>query len=63
MKAIVARFIGEERGQDLVEYALLAAFIGLAGFAAFQWIATGIAGAYSNWDTANQGLWQPHDPL
>ncbi len=63
MKALIARFIGEESGQDLIEYALLSAFIGLAGFAAFQWLATGIASAYSSWDGANQGLWEPDDPL
>ncbi|HUR20818.1 MAG TPA: hypothetical protein VMZ90_08435, partial [Vicinamibacterales bacterium] len=30
MKSVFARFIREEQGQDLIEYAFLAVFIGLA---------------------------------
>ncbi len=33
MKALFKRFVREEQGQDLIEYALLAAFIALAATA------------------------------
>ena len=38
----LCRFTANERGQDLVEYALLTGAIGLAGVAAWQAITTGI---------------------
>jgi Flp pilus assembly pilin Flp len=34
MKALLNRFIREDRGQDLIEYALLAGFISLAAVSA-----------------------------
>jgi pilus assembly protein Flp/PilA len=34
MKALFVRFIREDRGQDLIEYALLAGFISLAAVGA-----------------------------
>lgn len=59
---LLARLIREEISQDLVEYAWLAAFIGLACVVGFQTIQTAIFGAYGNWDTGQQGLWVPPDP-
>ena len=38
--ALVSRFIHEEAGQDLIEYALLAAFISVAAVAAISTIGT-----------------------
>ena len=57
-----SRLTREEISEDLVEYALLAAFIGLACFVGFQTIQDTIFGAYGNWDTGQQGLWVPPDP-
>ena len=57
-----ARLLYEETGQDLVEYALLAAFIGVVGILLWENIRTGIGTAYANWDTGTQDLWQPPDP-
>jgi Flp pilus assembly pilin Flp len=34
MKTLMQRFIREEAGQDIIEYALLAAFISIAAIAA-----------------------------
>ena len=59
---LFARLVREDEGQDLVEYALLGAFIGLACFAGFQTVQNTIFGAYGNWDTGQQGLWVPPDP-
>jgi Flp pilus assembly pilin Flp len=42
MKMLIARFIREEQGQDLIEYAFLAVFIALAVTLGLQAVATGI---------------------
>jgi len=55
-------FVRDERGQDLVEYALLTAMFGLAALAAAPAIRTALAAAYGVWDTNSQNLWQPPDP-
>lgn len=44
MKTLIARFVREESGQDLIEYALLAAIIALGAVIAMQ----GLAGDISN---------------
>ena len=46
----------------MVEYALLAAFIGTVGILAWQSIGVGIGAAYLGWDTGVQGLSSPPDP-
>ena len=56
------RFTADERGQDLIEYALLTGAIGLAGVAAWQAITTGIGTAYTGWDSGVQNIWEPPDP-
>ena len=48
MKALLTRFVTEERGQDLIEYALLAGFISLAAVAAITAISTEVAGIYGD---------------
>lgn len=48
MKAFFTRFIREEQGQDLIEYALLAGFISLVAVAAITTVGTGINGVYNN---------------
>jgi hypothetical protein len=56
-RGLVARFTAEDGAQDLVEYALLAAFIGIAGWAVLMLdgpcgrcaVAMGSAGASVRW--------------
>lgn len=48
MKNLFARFIKEDHGQDLIEYAFLAVFIGLAVTLGLQAVATGINSQMSN---------------
>ena len=48
MKNFVARFIREDQGQDLIEYAFLAVFIGLAVTLGLQAVATGVNTQMSN---------------
>lgn len=53
---LLTRLLIEENGQDLIEYAILAAFIGTVGILAWQSIGTGIFNAYDGWDAGVQGL-------
>ena len=57
------RLIREETAEDLVEYGLLTAFIGLAGVAVFGLIMAGLHSGYTNWDRDTQNLWVMPDPL
>ena len=50
------RFIQDDSGQDLIEYALLSAFIGVSAVVAWTNIPPAIAAAYSNWDSSIQNL-------
>ena len=50
------RFLLDESGQDLIEYALLTAFIGFAGMFVWTNIMATIGTKYSGWDTGVQGL-------
>lgn len=61
--ALVARrFFADRRGQDLVEYALLVAFIGVASLAAAPAIQTGIQQGYAIWNENIQQQWDPPAP-
>jgi Flp pilus assembly pilin Flp len=50
------RFLLDESGQDLIEYALLTAFIGFAGIFVWTNIMATIGTKYSGWDSGVQGL-------
>jgi pilus assembly protein Flp/PilA len=56
MSSLLRTFIVDDRGQDLIEYALLSAFIGLCAVVAWSSIPPGIATAYLSWDTSVQNL-------
>jgi pilus assembly protein Flp/PilA len=55
MKNLFARFIKEEEGQDLIEYALLAGFISLAATAVLVIIGPNLATLYTNVNTQITG--------
>ena len=44
----ISRFIKEDSGQDLIEYALLAGFISLAAVAAITTVGTALNTLYTN---------------
>lgn len=46
----------DDDGQDLVEYALLVAFVGIALIAAFLALQDAIGNAYTGMDATEQGL-------
>jgi Flp pilus assembly pilin Flp len=48
MTRLVARFIHEDEGQDLIEYALLAGFISLVAVVAITNVGKGVNGVYNN---------------
>jgi Flp pilus assembly pilin Flp len=48
MMSLFRQFIGEDRGQDLIEYAFLAIFIGLAVILGLQAVATSVNTEMSN---------------
>jgi pilus assembly protein Flp/PilA len=51
MKNLIARFVRDEQGQDLIEYALLAGFISLAVVTAVTNVGTALTGLYTNVET------------
>jgi len=50
MKNLFSKFVREENGQDLIEYALLAGFISLVAVAAITSVGTGVNAVYNNID-------------
>jgi Flp pilus assembly pilin Flp len=48
MKNLFARFVREEEGQDIIEYALLAAFISIIAWLILQSIGQDVQQMYSN---------------
>ncbi len=57
-----ARFVRDDSGQDLIEYAFLAAFVGVAGCVALNAIGPAVAATYNSWidpTTGTPSLWEP----
>jgi Flp pilus assembly pilin Flp len=52
MKNLFARFVREEEGQDIIEYALLAAFISIVAWLILQSIGQDVQVMYSNVQSA-----------
>ncbi len=48
MKTLLARFVRETEGQDLIEYALLAAIIALGVTAAMSGVKTALSGQFNS---------------
>lgn len=59
---VLRRFIRDEDAQDLVEYALLGAFVGLAGAAVWANVVTLLGDRYAEYNTNVQGLWASPEP-
>jgi Flp pilus assembly pilin Flp len=49
-------FVRDDSGQDIVEYALLSALIGVVGILIWQNIGVGLRNAYQGWDTGVQSI-------
>ena len=50
LKNLLARLVRDEQGQDVIEYALLAAFISIVAATTIQLIGTDVKTIYSNVD-------------
>ena len=63
--ALVRAFVDEEDGQDLIEYAFLAAFIGIAGYVVLSGIGPEVGATYNAWldpSTGTPSLWEAGEP-
>ena len=58
----VVTLIGDDSGQDLLEYALLASLIGIVGALVFPGIAAEMGAAYDSWLTGAEAVWDPPAP-
>lgn len=62
LRRLLLELVTGDRGQDLVEYALLTAGIGLASVATWPLITTGIGDTYGALDQQAQDLWEVPNP-
>jgi Flp pilus assembly pilin Flp len=56
MRTVIGRLLTTDDGQDIIEYALLAALIATLGIVVWQNIGTGILNAYTGWVAGVQNL-------
>lgn len=59
---LLQRLLVEEDGQDLIEYALLTAGIGITSIAIWPLIAASIGNWYAAMNTGTQNVWEVPDP-
>ena len=59
---VLQPFVADDRGQDLIEYALLASIIGIAGVLTIPSITAKMGTNFSNWGVNVQAIWIPNDP-
>lgn len=62
MKALLLSLVVEEAGTDLIEYALLTAFLGFVGVAAFAAIRGSLGEAYTDYNANAVDLAEPLPP-
>ena len=60
---VVAQFVVDDSGQDLIEYALLSGLVGTAGLLVLPEIANKMSDAYAQWLSGAEGAWEPPPPL
>jgi len=64
-RSLIRRLLVEDGAQDVVEYALLAAFVATAGMLALNAIGPAVRDTYQTWMDPNTGtpsLWAPPEP-
>jgi Flp pilus assembly pilin Flp len=55
-------FFQDETGQDVVEYALLVAFFGVALIAAWSGVVDALQSGHESVSTGAEALWDPPEP-
>jgi hypothetical protein len=56
------RLLGETCAQDLLEYALLTALVGILSVAAWALIEDRLGNSYEAFDGQTQAIWEPPNP-
>ena len=56
------QLVSDDSGQDLIEYALLTAIVGISGVLILSALSMTMGTAYSSWNTAGQNAWEPGSP-
>lgn len=59
---VLRRLLFDEDGQDVIEYALLTASVGLMGIATWPLVAAGIGATYQRLNTQTQDVWEVPNP-
>jgi Flp pilus assembly pilin Flp len=59
----VRSLLADDEGQDVIEYALLAGLVAVAGAMLFPAIRDSMAAVYQSWNTNAQDIWQPPPPM
>ena len=60
--AVLFRLVYDERGQDVIEYALLTAAVGVVSPATWPVIASAVGTAYTTHESNTHNLWEPPPP-
>jgi Flp pilus assembly pilin Flp len=58
----MSEWLVDESGSDLVEYALLAATVGIMAAVALALMPGILNAVYQTWDSGTQTIWDPCDP-
>lgn len=58
----IVRWTRDSRGQDLVEYALLTALVGLVAYAVLNGVGETLRDAYRAWNASAEALWEAPNP-
>jgi Flp pilus assembly pilin Flp len=62
--SLLLRWLSDESGQDIIEYALLCSFLGFGAIAGINFLRTAMHDSYLAWDAAGQSdrLVEPQPP-
>jgi Flp pilus assembly pilin Flp len=62
IRILVWRLLTDTSGQDVVEHALLAGFVGLAALGTVDIVLTAMGVSYTSWLSNAGGLWETPPP-
>jgi Flp pilus assembly pilin Flp len=62
MRRVLRSLVADDKGQDLIEYALLAVLVALLTIPALNAIQAALNVTYQGWNTAMQRCWQMPEP-
>jgi Flp pilus assembly pilin Flp len=62
-RVVLREWLSDERGQDLIEYMLLATFVAIVSYLGVQAIGINMNTSYRAWDTQTQDIWEVPAPI